>query len=104
MIAIAATLQPREAPQLLALITQRLRSRFPLLRTRDDSTVVTMPAVGRVLITEERASMRLDFVVDNELAAAVAVNALEDEIHTQVRERDIVMSWHRPTVVPIALR
>ncbi|PRY68465.1 hypothetical protein B0I08_104167 [Glaciihabitans tibetensis] len=104
MIAIAATLQPTDAPQLLGVILERLRTRFPLLHTRDDSTVVQMPAVGRVLITEARSSMQLDFVVDNEVDAAVAVDALEDEIRTQVRDRDISLRWHRPTIVPVALR
>jgi hypothetical protein len=104
MIAIAATLQPREAPQLLGLILQRFQRRFPKLRTRDDSTVMQIPSLGRVLITEEQASMRLDFVVANEAAAALAVTALEDEIHTEVRERDIVVRWDRPTIVPVALR
>ena len=104
MIAIAATLQPREAPQLLALILQRFNRQFPKLRTRDDSMVVQMPTLGRVLITEEPSRMRLDFVVANEAAAAIAVTALEDEIRTQVRDRDIFLRWDRPTIVPAVLR
>ena len=104
MIAIAATLQPRESPQLLGLVLQRFHRRFPNRRTRDDRTVVQVPALGPVLITEEASRMRLDFVVANEAAAALAVTTLEDEIRTQVRDRDILVRWDRPTIVPAALR
>jgi hypothetical protein len=104
MIAIAVTLQPRDAPQLLGVIRQQLHARFPLLRTRDGSTVVQMPTLGRVLITEDMLSMRLDFVVANEVDAATAITALENEIRMQVRDRDLVVRWHRPTIVPVALR
>jgi hypothetical protein len=104
MIAIDATLRPNESPNLLQLVRQRFLKRFIRVRTVDERVLVLMPALGRVLITEEAARMHLEFVVENEEAVPAAMYALENEVRTQVGGNNFSLQWGRNRIVPAALR
>jgi hypothetical protein len=104
MIAIDATLRPDESPNLVQLVRQRFLKRFIRVRTVDERVLVLMPALGRVLITEEEARMHLEFVVENEEAVPAAMYALENEVRTQVGGSNFSLRWGRNKIVPAALR
>jgi hypothetical protein len=104
MIEIDATLRPNESPNLVQLVRQRFLKRFIRVRTVDERVLVLMPALGRVLITEEEAPMHLEFVVENEEAVPVAMYALENEVRTQVGGSNFSLQWGRNKIVPAALR
>ena len=104
MIAIDATLRPQESPNLLQLVRQRFLRRFIRVRTVDERVLVLMPALGRVLITEKEARMHLEFVVENEAAVPAAMDALEQEVRTQVGPSRFSLQWGRTPIVPAALR
>lgn len=104
MIAIDATLCPQGSPNLLQLVRQRFLRRFIRVRTVDERVLVLMPSLGRVLITEEEARMHLEFVVENEAAVPAAMDALEQEVRTQVGPSRFSLQWGRNAIVPAALR
>lgn len=104
MIAIDATLRPRESPNLLQLVRQRFMRQFIQVRTVDERLLLLVPALGRVLISEEEARMHLRFVVESEAAVPAALDALEQEVRTQVGPGRFSLQWGRMPIVPAALR
>jgi hypothetical protein len=104
MIALTATVKPRNSVSVLHLLEQCLRRHFTSVRVYDDSLVITMPGVGRVLITENLTTMRLDFVVADAAAADASMIALEQQLHAQVSRQGIDIGWARPATVPAPLR
>jgi hypothetical protein len=104
MIAVTATVKPRESISVLHLLEQCLRRHFPSIRAYDDSLVIDMPDVGRVLVTERLTTMRLDFVAENSDAAASSMASLERQLHAQVRNQGLTVAWDRTDTVPAALR
>lgn len=103
MIAVTATVRPNDSVRVLHLLEQGLRRHFAGFRVFDDSLIIDVPGVGRVLVTEELTVMRLDFVVED-AAAAAATTALEAQIRARVHNHSISFAWSRPATVPRALR
>lgn len=104
MIALSATVSPRTSLGVLHLLEQCLRRHFASVRVFDDSLVISVPQVGRVLITENLTTMRLDFVVADSAAAESTMAALEQQLHAQVSNQGLDFSWNRPDTIPAALR
>ena len=104
MIALSATVSSRNSLGVLHLLEQCLRRHFTSIRVYDDSLIIRVPHVGRVLITENLTTMRLDFVVTDPAAAETAMAALEQQLHAQVSNQGLDFSWDRPDTIPVALR
>lgn len=104
MIALSATVSPRSSLVVLHHLEQCLRRHFTSVRVYDDSLIINVPHVGRVLITENLTTMRLDFVVADPAAAEIAMATLEQQLHAQVSDRGLDFSWNRPDTIPAALR
>jgi predicted ATP-grasp superfamily ATP-dependent carboligase len=104
VIVMTATVKPRSSVQVLHLLEQCLRRHFRSIQLLDDSLIIQVPDVGRVLVTEQLAMMRLDFLVNDPTAATAAMAALEKHVHTQVRNQGLSISWDSPGTVPTALR
>ena len=100
---MTAVVRPTNSLQVLHLLEQCFRRHFQTLRVHDDQILVHVPAVGRVLVTEQLARMRLDFLTDED-EAETAVAALEAEVRSQVRHQELSIRWERSDIIPAALR
>jgi hypothetical protein len=104
MIAMTATVRPSESITVLHLLEQCLRRHFTSVRIYDDSLVIAVPGVGRVLVTENLTTMRLDFVATSSALAEESMVALEQQLRAQVSNQRIDIAWTRPDTVPARLR
>ena len=104
MIAIAATVRPLDSIQVLHLLEQRLRRNFRGARAFADSLMIPMPGVGLVLVTEQFAQMRLEFVAADEDSATPAMVALEEQIREQAQHQPMSFRWEHPSSVPVAFQ
>jgi hypothetical protein len=104
MIAVTATVRPLDSVQVLHLLEQCLRRHFTTVRTYDDSIIVVMPGVGRVLVTENLTAMRLDFIAETPFAAALSSRTLEAQLQAQVGDHGLTFAWDNADTVPARLR
>ncbi|WP_411698394.1 hypothetical protein [Conyzicola sp.] len=104
MIAVSATVKPRDSVSVLHLLEQCLRRHFTSVRVYDDSLIINVPDVGRVLITENLVTMRLDFVAADSQVAEAAITALDRQLRDQVRNQGLDIAWDHPDTIPAALR
>jgi hypothetical protein len=104
MIAVTATVRPRDSIQVLHLLEQCLRRHFTSVRTYDNSIVVLVPGVGCVLVTENLTTMRLDFVAEDPSAAALSMEAVEQQLRSSVKDHGLMFAWGNGESVPAQLR
>ena len=107
MISVAATIRPLASPHALAALGRRLR-RFENFPSLPEGTLVMIPGVGRVLLSESPAQVVLALVLDDdrvlqrvsplildELDGATVVGAYRDSFSIR---------WDLVSHVPAALR
>jgi hypothetical protein len=104
MIAVTAIVRPSDSVQVLHLLEQCLRRHFASIPTQNDDLVIVIPGVGKVVITEQLALMRLDFVAANDDTAGAAMRALEKELQEQVRRQGLLIGWDWPSTIHPALQ
>jgi hypothetical protein len=103
MMAMTALVRPVDSLEVIPLLEQRLRRNFTTLRVREGQLLLHVPAVGRVLVTEQLARIRLDIVAENDRVTS-AVTALDEEIRSQVRYQSLSIDWSESAIIPAALR
>jgi hypothetical protein len=104
MTAVTAIVRPSDSVQVLHLLEQCLRRHFASIPTLTESLVILVPDVGRVVVTEQLASMRLDFLIDDHNSAAAAMRALEEQLQAQVKHQGLLIDWDWPVTIHPALQ
>jgi hypothetical protein len=103
MMAMTAIVRPTDSVEALHLLEQCFRRNFTALRVREDQLLLRVPGIGRLLVTDELARIRLEFLTDSDRVSE-AIAALEKTIMGQVSSRSLRIEWAESAVVPASLR
>lgn len=107
MISLSATVRPVDSSYVLGLLAQRLR-KHRHLELHSGCTLVHVPRVGPVLVSETTSQTVLQVVAADEVAASNIRELLEAEFQSAVPGREsrrcFAVAWERCATIPASLR
>ena len=107
MIPITLTVRPSESRRWLAVIRQHFR-RFEFTRLDDTESLMWMPRVGTVLVTDGLNEIRLQALASDNTKTELIMVELSNEISAAVPEivpgSRLRLQWTFPRCIPAHLR
>jgi hypothetical protein len=107
MIPITLTVRPAESRRWLDVIRRHFR-RFEFTRLDNSESLMWMPQVGTVLVTDGLDEIRFQAVASGNTKTELIMTALSNEISAAVPEivsgSRLRLQWNFPGHIPAALR